>query len=53
MGGVFWVLSTSLLGFVLGRTIPNIDRYLHLVIVIVIFLSILPSILEWRKHRKK
>src|SRR5215471_16858730 len=50
MGGVFWVLSTSLLGFVLGRTIPNIDRYLHLVIAIVIFLSILPSILEWRKH---
>jgi membrane-associated protein len=53
MGGVFWVLSTSLLGFVLGRTIPNIDRYLHLVIAIVIFLSILPSILEWRKHTKK
>jgi membrane-associated protein len=53
LGGVFWVLSTTLLGFLLGRTIPEIDRYLHLVIGVVIFLSILPSILEWRKHTKK
>jgi membrane-associated protein len=53
LGGVFWVLSTTLLGYVLGRTIPEIDRYLHLVIAVVVFLSILPSILEWRKHTKK
>jgi membrane-associated protein len=52
VGGVFWVLSTSLLGYVLGRSIPSIDRYLHLVIAVVIVLSILPSILEWRKHKK-
>jgi membrane-associated protein len=52
-GGVFWVFSTTLLGYGLGRAIPDIDRYLHLVIAIVVFLSILPSIFEWRKHRKK
>lgn len=51
-GGVFWVLSTTLLGYGLGRTMPNIDRYLHLVIAVVVFLSILPSIFEWRRHRK-
>jgi membrane-associated protein len=51
-GGIFWVLSTTLLGYGLGRTIPSIDRYLHLVIGIVVFLSILPSIIEWRKHKK-
>jgi membrane-associated protein len=51
-GGVFWVCSTTLLGYGLGRAIPDIDRYLHLVIAIVVFLSILPSIFEWRKHRK-
>jgi membrane-associated protein len=51
-GGVFWVLSTSLLGYVLGRSIPGIDRYLHVVIAIVILLSILPSIGEWRRHKK-
>jgi membrane-associated protein len=53
LGGAFWVLSTCLLGYVLGRSIPSIDKYLHIVIAVVIFLSILPSILEWRKHRKK
>jgi len=53
-GGVFWVLSTSLLGYGLGKTLPAevMERYLHLIIVIVIFLSILPSIIEWRKHKK-
>jgi membrane-associated protein len=50
---MLWVLSTCLLGYGLGKTIPNIDRYLHVVIGVVIFLSILPSIFEWRKHRKK
>ena len=52
-GGMLWVLSTCLLGYGLGKTIPNIDRYLHLVIAVVIFLSILPSIFEWRRHRIK
>jgi membrane-associated protein len=51
-GGALWVLSTTLLGYGLGRVIPDISRYLHLVIGIVIFLSLLPSIFEWRKHRK-
>src|SRR5213594_922442 len=46
MGGALWVLSTSLLGYGLGRTIPDIDRYLHLVIAIVVVLSIMPSIIE-------
>ena len=52
-GGILWVFSTTLLGYALGSMIPEIDRYLHLVIAIVVFLSILPSFFEWRKHRKK
>ena len=28
-GGIFWVSSTILLGYFLGRAIPNIDRQLH------------------------
>jgi membrane-associated protein len=52
-GGMLWVCSTTLLGYGLGRSIPDVDRYLHLIIAIVIFLSILPSIIEWRRHRKR
>lgn len=51
LGGVLWVFSTVLLGFTVGSLIPNIDRYLHIVIGVVVLLSILPAILEWYKHR--
>ena len=53
LGGLFWVLSTTLLGYLFGRTIPDIESHLHLVIGIVVFLSVLPAIIEWRKHRKQ
>ncbi|MBL8157607.1 MAG: DedA family protein, partial [Anaerolineae bacterium] len=52
-GGALWILSTTLLGFYLGRLVPDIDRYLHFVIAIVIFLSILPPIIEFIKHRRR
>jgi len=53
VGGVVWVLSTTLTGYFLGRAIPHIDRYLHLIIAIVVFLSILPILREWRRERRK
>jgi membrane-associated protein len=52
IGGILWVWSTSLLGYSLGRVVPDIDRHIHLVIVVVVFLSILPGIIEfWRARR--
>jgi len=53
VGAFVWVLSTTLTGYFLGRAIPHIDRYLHLVIAIVVFLSILPILREWRRERRK
>ena len=44
-GGVFWVGTTILGGYFLGRSIPNIEKKIHYVIVIVVFLSILPAII--------
>jgi len=52
LGGLLWVLSTTSLGYVFGRTIPNIEQNLHLVIAIVVFVSLLPGIFEWWRHRK-
>ena len=43
VGGILWVWSTSLLGYSLGRVVPDIDRHIHMVIVVVVFLSILPG----------
>ena len=51
VGGFLWVWSMALLGFSLGHTIPDIDRHIHLVIMVVVFLSILPGIIEFLRSR--
>jgi membrane-associated protein len=51
VGGVAWVWGMCLLGFGLGHAIPNIDRNIHIVIVVVVFLSILPAIVEYVRSR--
>ena len=44
-GGVFWVGSMILGGYLLGRSVPNINQRIHWVILVVVFLSILPAII--------
>jgi membrane-associated protein len=51
VGGFLWVWSMCLLGYSLGHAIPDIDRHIHLVIAVVIFLSILPGIIEFVRSR--
>jgi len=53
MGGLLWVWSMVLVGFLLGRTVPNLDRHIHLVIAIVVFLSVLPGIVEFYRARRR
>lgn len=43
IGGVLWAAGLSLLGFFLGSVIPDIDRYLLPVIVLIVVISTLPS----------
>ncbi len=51
MGGVGWVVSLTSLGYFLGKTIPNIDRYIQVVIALVIGLSLLPGIVTFMRSR--
>jgi membrane-associated protein len=53
VGAVFWVMSTTLAGYFLGKMIPNVDRNLHLIIAIVIFVSLLPAIIKFITERRK
>jgi len=41
----------ALLGVTLGNAVPNIDQHIHVVIAIVVFLSILPAIVEYVRSR--
>jgi membrane-associated protein len=51
-GALLWVWSMVLTGFWLGRAVPNIDRNIHYVIAVVVFLSILPAVVETLRHRR-
>ncbi len=51
-GGIFWVTATILGGYTLGRSIPNIGKYIHYVIGVVVILSVLPAIIGILKSRK-
>lgn len=53
MGGIGWVVSMTSLGYFLGRTIPDIDRHIHIVIAVVIVLSLLPAAIKLAKERWK
>jgi hypothetical protein len=44
-GGAGWVLSMTLLGYGLAHAVPNLDEHIELVILLVIFLSVLPSLI--------
>ena len=43
----------TMIGYVLGRSIPGIGKHIDLVIIVVIFLSILPGIIAYLRNRGK
>jgi membrane-associated protein len=51
VGGVAWVLGMTLTGYLLGRTVPDIDKNIHVVVAVVIFLSLLPGIVAYVRGR--
>ena len=53
LGGVGWVVSMTWAGYVLGRSIPDIGRHIHVVVAIVVVLSVLPIGVEWWKARAR
>jgi membrane-associated protein len=52
VGGVVWVMATILGGYTLGRSVPNIGKYIHYVIAVVVLLSLLPAAIGLMKSRK-
>jgi membrane-associated protein len=52
-GGVGWVVSMTWAGYLLGRTIPNIDRHLSKVVIVVILLSFIPIAVEILRERRR
>ncbi|MFT4036696.1 MAG: VTT domain-containing protein [Thermomicrobiales bacterium] len=53
-GGVLWTAGICLLGYFLGHAIPSVDRYLLPIILVIVVVSLLPSIIHlWRERKKQ
>lgn len=51
-GGLLWAVGVTLLGYILGESIPDIDRYLFPVIALIVVASVAPIALEFLKARR-
>lgn len=52
LGGVIWITSLTYAGYLFGN-LPWVKENLTLVILGIIFLSLLPGIIEWLRHRRR
>ena len=50
-GGIVWVTATIVGGYTLGRSVPNIGKYIHYVIAVVVVVSLLPAMIGLMKSR--
>ena len=53
IGAALWAGGVTMAGYVLGSTIPSIDRYLLPVIALIVAISLVPVVLEARRNRAK
>ena len=52
VGGIVWVTSMTLIGYVLGQAVPNLDAVFLVVVGIVVVVSIAPAAWHfWRERR--
>ena len=52
IGGLLWGVGVTMLGYILGDTVPDIDKYLLPVIAGIVLLSVLPVVIELRRARR-
>jgi membrane-associated protein len=52
IGGFIWTWGMLGMGYILGSLIPNADKYLTPIILVIIFISFIPAIIEYYKNKK-
>jgi len=53
LGGIGWVASMTGAGYVLGQTVPNISKHMHVLVIVIIVLSCIPIAVEIYRERRK
>lgn len=52
LGGFIWTVGVTSIGYYLGRSIPGADRYLTPMILLIVFVSQLPLLIEYLRHSR-
>jgi membrane-associated protein len=52
-GGIGWVASMTWAGYLLGQTVPNISKHMHVLVIVIIVLSCVPIAVEIYRERRK
>lgn len=52
VGGLVWGVGLTVAGYYLGNLIPDVDKYLLPIILVIVFLSILPGIIHILKNKE-
>jgi len=52
-GGFFWAVGLCLAGFLLGNSIPNVDKYLLPIVLVIIIVSVSPGFYHILKNRNQ
>lgn len=50
IGGALWTLGLTYAGYFLGKSIPGVDKYLELTILLVVFISLLPALYHFLRE---
>jgi membrane-associated protein len=53
VGGIGWVVSMLLTGYFLARSIPDVEKKIHWILLAVIAISFLPIVKEFWEHRRQ
>ena len=53
VGGVLWAVGVTLAGYLLGKSIHNVDHYILPIVAVIIVASLIPVGLEVRKARRE
>jgi membrane-associated protein len=52
IGAVLWVFGLVLAGYFLGAAFPVLGEQIDKAVIVIVFLSVLPMVWEWWKHRQ-
>lgn len=52
IGGALWGLGVTGIAYYLGSLIPDLERYLLPIVLLIIFVSLLPLAMEYIAHRR-